>query len=200
MKNRPNEEKLYETASNQGGYFTTKQGRDAGYGYRLQSYHRLRGHWTAVDRGIFRLRRHPHSLREDLIRLSLWSFNRKGKPQIVFSHQTALSFHEIGDFMPGKIHFTVSPRFRKKIPAGCVVHRGMPGDFEAHSGFLVTMPLRSVVDCIEADIEPGQVAQSLLDAMKRGMIRIPDLRSKALSPKAKAFLEEQDIWNRVNNG
>jgi len=46
---------LYQIAASQGGYFSAAQAREAGYTYRQQHFHRSRGHWLLVDRGIFRL-------------------------------------------------------------------------------------------------------------------------------------------------
>ena len=38
----------------------------------------------------------------------LWSRNRQGEPQGVFSHATALSLHELSDVMPAKLHMSDS--------------------------------------------------------------------------------------------
>jgi hypothetical protein len=50
-----NAQALYEVAAEQGGYFTAAQAREAGYAYSQQHYHRSRGNWLPIDRGIFRL-------------------------------------------------------------------------------------------------------------------------------------------------
>ena len=75
--------KLFEIASQQAGYFTAKQAVQCGYSYRLQSYHKNQGTWLEVERGIFRLANYPDSPNEDLVRWSLWSFNRDGFSQAV---------------------------------------------------------------------------------------------------------------------
>ena len=117
-----NAEALYKVAAEQGGYFTAAQAREAGYAYSQQHYHRTRGHWQRIDRGIFRLRDFPPGEREDLIRWSLWSRDQKGVPQAVVSHETALTVHELSDVMPAYVHLTVPRGFRKRVPAGCVLH------------------------------------------------------------------------------
>ena len=77
---RPREQKaerLFEVAGRQTGYFTAGQALEAGYDYPLQHYHRKRGHWTQVGRGLFRLNRYPEGENEDLVRLYLWSRDKK---------------------------------------------------------------------------------------------------------------------------
>lgn len=182
---RENDQKLFEIASAQGGYFTARQARAAGYYYRLQHYHRSRGNWLVIDRGIFRLRNFPDSPWEDLIRWSLWSCNRKGEPQAVVSHETACAYHELGDFMPAKIHLTVPPGFRKKSPGGCVLHKAKigTGDMEQAQGFMVTTPLRTLRDLSESKwVEPSRLVQAVKDALARGMVtREQIVKNKGLS-------------------
>jgi hypothetical protein len=83
-------ERLFEIADGQAGYFTAKQADDIGYDYRLQHYHRERGHWVPVGHGLLRLARYPEGENEELARVSLWSRNRGGESQAVASHGTAL--------------------------------------------------------------------------------------------------------------
>lgn len=83
-------ERLFEVADGQAGYFTARQAREAGYDYRLQHYHRERGHWIPVGHGLFRLARYPEGENEELARVSLWSRNRGGESQAGASHGTAL--------------------------------------------------------------------------------------------------------------
>ena len=190
------ESRLFEIASRQGGYFTAKQARKAGYSYRVQHYHRNRGHWMDIERGIFRLRNFPESEREDLIRWSLWSFNRQEIPQAVFSHETALAFHELGDFNPGRIHLTIPSTFRKAIPGGCIVHRGtlLSADIEEHAGFRVTVPIRSLVDAAKADVQRDHLLGAINDALSRGMVRRTVLQDRF---KAEGLAT---ILNQLNQG
>ncbi|MFH0877315.1 MAG: type IV toxin-antitoxin system AbiEi family antitoxin domain-containing protein, partial [Candidatus Omnitrophota bacterium] len=116
-------QKLFETASLQHGYFTAKQALRAGFSYRMHSHYKQSGQWLEIDRGVFRLAQFPNSPDEDYVRWSLWSRDRKGEPQAVFSHDSALSIHGLSDIMPSKIHFTVPSGFRKKTPKGCVIHK-----------------------------------------------------------------------------
>ena len=66
-----------------------------------------------VERGICRLTRFPQSSEEQLVIYSLWSRNREGLPERVYSHRTALSIHELSDLNPAKLHMTVPAAFRR---------------------------------------------------------------------------------------
>lgn len=186
MANSENNRKLFEIASQQGGYFTAKQAVEAGYSYRLHYYHRHQGNWRDVDRGVFRLVDFPNSPYEDLIRWSLWSKNREDIPQAVASHETALSIHELSDVMPGKIHMTVPPKFRKQA-AGCVIHKAIlkPEEIEKREGFFVTTPFRTIIDVAEGNISLEQVEKAIRDAFNRGLVRLEDFTKAEMSNEAK---------------
>ncbi|MBI5150765.1 MAG: hypothetical protein HZA28_08375 [Candidatus Omnitrophica bacterium] len=186
MNNSGNYRKLFEIASQQGGYFTAKQAVEAGYSYRLHYYHSHRGNWRNVDRGVFRLVDFPNSPHEDLVRWSLWSRSRQDIPQAVFSHETALSLHEISEVMPGRIHATVSPGFRKRT-AGCVIHKAIlkPEEIEKREGFFVTTPIRTIIDVAEGNISPEQVEKAVRDAFNKGLIRMEDLSKINVSQEAR---------------
>lgn len=51
------------------------------------------------------------------------------EPQGVYSHQTALTLHELTDVMPSRLHMTVPKTFRRgaTIPKGLVICRGGRG-------------------------------------------------------------------------
>ena len=157
-----------EAIKSQAGYFTARQAREAGYSWRMHTYHVQRGNWIRVDRGLFRLRDYPPGRHEDLVRWSLWSLGRA-----VVSHDTAASLHELGDLMPGRIHLTVPPGFRKSIPPVIVVHRTrLPAsDILDGEGFRVTTPLRTIQDLLMSVTEPERVAAVVRDALDRGGVR-----------------------------
>lgn len=184
------ENKLVLIAANTAGYFTAKQAAQAGYNYRLQGYHKNRGHWERVDRGVFRLFNYPDSPYEDYIRWSLWSRDRNDNPQAVISHESALTVYESGDTMPAKVHLTVPPGFRKSAPGGCVLHHGIlnPNEIEKRSGFVVTKPVRTLIDVAESDMSLDYLESAVRDMHVKGLIRLADLQTTPMSNKAKEML------------
>lgn len=186
-----NAQALYQIADAQGGYFTAAQARQAGYAYSQQHYHVERGNWLRVDRGIFRLRDYPPGEREDLIRWSLWSRNQKGVLQAVISHETALTVHELSDVMPVRVHLTVPPGFRKRVPPSCVLHRGrlVPGDVEARAGFQVTTPLRTLLDAADSPLSQEHLNAAVREALERGLVRRRHLEDAACPPEARRRLD-----------
>lgn len=159
--------RLYEYAVAQGGYFTAAQARAAGYPKQLQYYHVNRGNWVREDHGIYRLWEWPRSSYDDLIRWTLWS-----RGVAVVSHQSAMALHEISDVMPGKIHMTVPPGFRKKPSPVLVLHRGRlaPHEVEQREGFRVTTPLRTLIDAARVAVDPERLSAGIRDAIQKGLL------------------------------
>lgn len=178
-------QKLYAFASGQQGYFTAKQALACGYSHRLQHYHKEKGHWDEIERGFFRIANYPVSPNEDLVRWAFWSRNRNDEPQGVISHDTALALHELSDILPSKIHLTVPPLFRKKPAGGCVLHRKIlrPEEIEKREGFLVTTPLRTIIDVAESGLASEQLEKALRDAFSKGLM-VPATVLKAKVPRA----------------
>jgi predicted transcriptional regulator of viral defense system len=188
---RDNERALYRVAAGQGGHFTAAQAIEAGYAYSQQHFHVARGNWLRVDRGLFRLRDFPAGEREDLIRWSLWSRDRRGVPQAVVSHETALTEHELSDVMPARIDLTVPKGFRKRVPPGCVVHKAMlgPEDVESRTGYSVTTPLRTLVDVSASALSQEHLDRAVKEALERGLVPGHLLDSAAADPEARGRLE-----------
>jgi predicted transcriptional regulator of viral defense system len=176
-KQRPREQKaerLFDVADQQAGYFTAGQALEAGYDYPLQHYHRERGHWTQVGHGLFRLNRYPEGENEDLVRLYLWSSDREGNPQAVFSHETALRLHGLSDLMPEKVHMSVPRGFRKRSPRGVVLHKRdlEEGDVDEWNGFRVTTPLKTILDAVSSsEVSPEHLESAVRGAVVHGLAR-----------------------------
>jgi predicted transcriptional regulator of viral defense system len=187
-----NRQALYEIASSQGGYFTSAQALTAGYGYSQQSYHVHRGAWQKIEHGIFRLQDYPPSEREDLIRITLWSHNQKGKPQAVVSHETALAIYDLSDVMPQKIHLTVPPTFRRVSPSYCVLHKSWlaPEDIKLREGYTITTPLRTLLDAAESPLSQEHLNRAVQDAIMLGLVRRSKLKIAEYSPKARERLNQ----------
>lgn len=164
---------LTATASAQGGYFTAKQARDAGYDYPHLEYHVKADNFQRTGHGLYRLPAFPPSEHDDLIRLALWSRGRDDQPQAVASHETALGVLGLGELLPKKVHLTVPQTFRKKPPRGVVLHRMKlaAGDVEERDGFRVTSAMRTLLDVSATDaVSQDQLERALGDALRLGLV------------------------------
>lgn len=184
-KNRNASEKLFEIAESQQGYFTYKQALSAGYYRDAAHFHTKSGEWLREKRGIYRLARFPASDRPDLVLWSLWSTDRGGKVQGVYSYQTALALYEITDANPAKLHLTVPQKFRKfhSPPKGIVLHRAELKESEIRKqlGYFVTTPLKTLQDMYSAQLmDPNEVKLAAKQAVRLG-IMTPDEADKVSS-------------------
>lgn len=166
---------LYELAESQSGYFTTKQASALGYASNKRIYHVRAGNWIREHRGIYRLSRFPEPDRPDLILWFLWSRDRSDRPTGVFSHQTALSLHDLTDANPARLDLTVPASFRRGTPIPKVLrlHRGdvPPEDREIVFGVPVTNAIRTIVDVWkEESIPRSGLREAFREAVKRGAI------------------------------
>ncbi|CAN5366039.1 hypothetical protein BH10PLA2_BH10PLA2_35080 [soil metagenome] len=176
--------RLFSIALEQGGYFTAKQARQAGYDYPHLDYHVSAGNFERVEHGLYRLTSRVPSEHDDLVRLTLWSRNRQDEPQAVASHESALVLHELSELLPAKLHMTVPPTFRRAPPAGCVLHKARLAskDVEERRGFRVTGPLRTLLDAAASGLAEEQLQKAVADALDRGLVR----RSKLLEATRKS--------------
>ena len=192
--------RLYETAEAQQGFFTTKQAKAAGFAENTHPYHVQVGNWVREHRGIYRLAQFPQADRPDLVLWSLWSKNRNQETEGIYSHQTALSLHDLSDLNPSQLHMTVPNHFRRnsEIPGILVLHYAdLPADdVETAQGFKFTRPLRTILDLVEADtVERGFIRQALRQALQRGLITRQQIRTAQLGdPGRKLFA---DVLRRV---
>lgn len=86
----PKADRLYEIAATQAGYFTAQQAVEPGYRYTNHPYYANTGIWAREWRGIYRLAHFPEPDDGQYALWSLWSRNRTGRIQGVYSHETAL--------------------------------------------------------------------------------------------------------------
>jgi hypothetical protein len=188
-------QRLFELAEQQQGYFTTKQAKAAGFAENTHSYHVQAGNWIREHRGIYRLSRFPVTDRPDLAMWSLWSKNRKEDIEGVYSHQTAISLHELSDLNPAKLHMTVPVHFRRnsKIPTVLILHHGdiAETDVQSGPGYRYTRPLKTILDLIETDtVERNFISQAIRQAFQRGLIHRQQIQSATMSDPSRKIIEE----------
>ena len=167
--------RLYEIAQSQQGFFTTKQATRAGFAEKTHAYHVKVGNWIREHRGIYRMADFPAAERPDLMLWYLWSQNRQEVPEGTYSHDTALSLHELSDIMPSKLHMTIPKHFRRnsRIPGILVLHRAdlAKGDLQEMHGMRVTRPLRTILDLLQTGhVDRNLIRQAIDEAMRRGLI------------------------------
>jgi predicted transcriptional regulator of viral defense system len=172
---KPKWDLLFETASAQEGYFTTRQAAQAGYSTQLLLKHIHAGRVVRTRRGIYRLVHFPSGEHEELVTAWLWS-EQAG----VISHQTALALHELSDTLPANVHLTLPRAWRSRrfrVPAGVVLHHAdVASDDRAWFGAVpTTNPRRTLNDCAGEDLPPDLLRQAAQQALRRGLVARAEL-------------------------
>ena len=173
------ENRLLQIAETQQGYFTSRQAE--GCSFSRANFHRKlkSGKWCKEELwGIYRLANYPYTLRSELALWTLWSADKQGNPQGIWSHETALDIHELSDVASAKLHMSVPRSFRKsnKIPNNICLHfvDEIPqSDIENRQGYRVTTPLRTLADAIrEGTTQHEQIELAILDlAIQKSLIK-----------------------------
>jgi predicted transcriptional regulator of viral defense system len=177
---RPDRARLFEIASEQGGYFTAGQARACGYSWALLSHHAKSGRFIRVRRGLYRYREYPSSPRESV--LAAWL--AVGKDSAVVSHDSALDLLDLSDVIPDAAHLSV-PRSRRNLPSlpGVKIHTTArplrPSDLTYRDGMVITSATRTVLDAAEAGTAPDQIELATVQAVKRGLATPDQLRRSA---------------------
>jgi predicted transcriptional regulator of viral defense system len=177
---RPDRARLFEIASEQGGYFTAGQASASGYSWALLSHHVKSGRFLRVRRGLYRFREYPTSPREYV--LAAWL--AIGKDNAVVSHESALDLLDLSDVIPDAAHLSV-PRSRRNLPSlpGVRIHTTArplgPGDLAYRDGMVVTSATRTILDAAEASTAPDQIELAVVQAVERGLATPDRLRRGA---------------------
>jgi hypothetical protein len=187
--------RLFESAEQQQGFFTTKQAKAAGFAENTHPYHVHAGNWIREHRGIYRLSLFPAADRPDLVLWALWSRNRSEEVEGVYSHQTALSLYDLSDLNPAKLSMTAPTGFRRnsEIPGILSLHyANLPDeDIQAALGFRFTRPLRTILDLMEGGaVERRFIIQALRRALNRGLITHQQIQDRHISPRAQKMFDE----------
>jgi hypothetical protein len=208
------ESRLLQIAENQQGYFTSRQAEACGFS--PANFHRkLRaGKWSKEFRGIYRLSSYPLTSRPELALWTLWSADRQGNPQGVWSHETALEIHGLSDVAPTKLHMSVPRSFRKNIetPNNLCLHfvdKISPSDLEIRQGYRITTPLKTLADIIqEGQTQNEQIELAILDlaiqkSLIKGLATIQEMEQLQKFTGSEAMREIiakaiDDVWTRAN--
>jgi len=181
-----------QIAQEQQGYFTTRQAVEAGYADNTHSYHVRAGNWRRIQRGIYRLA--DLSPAEDGFTPAylLWTRGRDDHPIGVLSHETALSYFQLGDFNPPEIHLTVPPSFRRNSPSpkAVVLHRNRlaPAEITLLRGMRICRVARALCDVVHETpfaLEECQLAGR--EARRRGLILDGEIEAVKKHPQFAAI-------------
>ena len=182
---------LYQVAESQQGLFTARQAVQAGYDERNHPYHIKSGNWIKEHRGIYRLKNFPYSPDSQLSLWSLWSCNKKGQVQGVYSHETALQIYNLSDLSPFKLHITVPVSFRRnvQIPDILVFHKCTlkSSEWQTITGYRVTTPIRTLFDMLCSDISKAFISQIVKEGTSRGLFPKQKLKKYRLLETVNRF-------------
>jgi hypothetical protein len=206
---------LHSVAEAQAGFFTAKQAKNAGFSESSHTYNVREGHWAREYRGIYRLTSFPAVLRPELVRWHLWSMDRTGRPQGVYSHSTALGLYVTPEMEPPDAHpeldMTVPTSFRRSgaTPEGLMLHYAdLPeSDIAARNGYRLTTPLRTILDLAAGDLATGDLAvadtmpraelsKAMLRIVQRGLITRGQVKSARIPEAAQLQLEALLGWKK----
>jgi predicted transcriptional regulator of viral defense system len=175
LGDRPDWNRLFETALAQAGLFTTRQAAETGHSPQLLVHYLRSGRAIRVRRGIYRLVHFPAGEHEELVAAWLWS-ERVG----VVSHQTALALHGLSDVLPARVHLTLPSAWRRRrfrVPADVILHHAdvAPEDRAWFGALPITNARRSLNDCAREGVSPELLRQAAEQALRRGLVAKADL-------------------------
>ena len=178
-------ELLYQTAEGQQGLFTARQAVQAGYDERNHPYHVKSGNWIKEHRGIYRLKNFPYSPDSQLSLWSLWSCNKKGEVQGVYSHETALQIYNLSDLSPSKLHITVPINFRRArpIPDILILYKDIlkASEWRVMADYRVTTPARTLFDLFySGHTSKDFIDQIIKEGSSRGLFSKKELKKYKL--------------------
>lgn len=183
---------LMEIAQAQQGYFTTRQAIAAGYADNTHTYHVRTGNWERIQRGIYRLA-HLSPAEDGLTPVYLlWTRGRDDKPLGVLSHETALSYFDLGDFNPTKVHLTVPAGFRRnsQSPKAVVIHRATltPAEITLLRGMPICRVTRALCDVVQKNNMALEECRGLVkEARRHGLILESEIEAAKVNLKFEAI-------------
>lgn len=163
---------LLERASQQHGYFTTKDAAQEGISWRALTGRLKGGQIDRIERGLYRLPHWPADPNDDLYALQALA------PFGTFSHETALNLLGLSDIIPSTIHFTIPETSRLTSRPGIRLHRSRHHagiDRVLRDGLWISTPRRALLDSARIGSDPDQLIGAARDAKERAMLTTNDL-------------------------
>ena len=173
---------LMQIAQEQQGYFTTRQAIEAGYADNTHTYHVRTGNWQRIQRGIYRLAHLSPAEDGFTPAYLLWTRGRDDKPVGVLSHETTLSYFQLGDFNPSKIHITVPAGFRRNSPTpkAVALHCGtlVPAEITLLRGMRICRVARALCDIVhKTPVALAECKLVVAEARRRGVILDSEIKA-----------------------
>jgi len=93
--------------------------------------------------------------------------------------------------MPECVHLTVPRGFRKRVPAGCVLHFASLAEeeIEPRPDYSVTTPLWTLIDVAGSALSREHLDVAVKEALERGLVRQSVLGSVRCEPAARMRLD-----------
>ncbi|MFI9510692.1 hypothetical protein [Nocardia sp. NPDC052566] len=174
---------LRRLAGRHAGFFTTRQVLRTGCEARVRAG-LGDGTVTRAGVGVLRLAEWPAG---PLDEFAMWAAWFDGAAAV--SHQSAAELHGIGRLRPRFLHLSIGAGRPPVTPRLVVLRRRLIGaDVESAGSFLVTTPVRTVLDLAEADIGQAALDEVVADAVAIHRCASEEIRSASvrLPPRAAA--------------
>lgn len=186
---------LYRQAEAQAGYFTAQQAVNAGMDRSTLRHHaRPGGRYERVRRGLYRLRHFPSSPYEHV--MAAWLPLRN--VGAVVSHESALELHGLSDVIPDGVHLSMprserGQRRRTGVRLHTLNRPPTKAEIRNVEGMPVTSPERTIVDSLEAGVQPDQIEMAIGQALERGLTTSRRLTEAASgrSARVRKFVERR---------
>ncbi len=172
---------LRRLAGRHAGFFTTRQVLRAGCEARVRAG-LGDGSVTRVGVGLLRLADWPTGPLDEYAKWAAWF---DGAAAV--SHQSAAELHGLGSLRPRFLHMSVRAGRPPVTPRLVVLRRRLvPADLESAGAFLVTTPVRTVLDLAEGDIGQSALDEVVADAVAIHRCAADEIRSASvrLPPRA----------------
>ena len=175
----PGPRQLEALALTQGGYFDRADALAHGLSDQTLHHHVRSRRFERIYPGVYRVKIAPVAQDDELLLALVWP-NHRG----AISHESALALYGLSDVMPGRVHLTVPPDFRRRPPPTYVLHwsRLADDDLTERQGIRVTTPARTVVDAAGGGTDPEQIRKAVQQAVDRALATPEQLRAEAARP------------------